>query len=464
MEYSNWLMCCSRGERVALQLTRRAPGFEAGVSSEPAAEPSSDPPPRAPAELSYNRVAGLADRYGTPLFVYQQSVIDDAVAAAAGMLPAGAGLCFAVKANPARGILQGFVHRGLGAEVASAGELAMALDAGFAAEKIVFSGPAKTKADHATAVKAGIAALHIESRQELGALQEVCAGLGQTAKVALRINFAAAAGSRRLGWGAQTPFGMTSEEAVDIGENLRAFPHLALIGLHHHAASQVLDGERLARRIGVFAAFCGEWRARFGLAYANIGGGLGIPEYADDAPLDLAPVERILAELARAGAPFAGLGAGLVAEPGRFLIGPAGAYVARVVRTREIGGTAFAFLDGGTHHVHRLSGTQRALRRPVAVSCLRPVAVSQIRPFELAGPLCTPVDRLASGALLPADLAPGDLLLFRNVGAYAKHASPLGFLGHDLPAEVLIAGEAEELIAAGRPIVIGPDAASAGWP
>ena len=394
----------------------------------------------------------LAGRVGTPFFVYDRAAIEASVAALRQVLPPASRLCFAIKANPAAGILRLFAQMGVGAEVASAGELALALAAGIPAKDVVFSGPAKTEADHLAAVSAGVAALHVESRQELLALEALCRAIGRRANVALRIALPDQRGARRLGWSAQSPFGMEPDEALAIAETSGEFPHIALIGLHNHAASQVLDATRFAGRLLSFGAFCSAWKARFGLAYVNIGGGFGVPVYADDEPLDLRPIAAALADLSAPGGPLAGLDAGLTAEPGRFLIGPAGTYVTRVVRTRKIGPQRFAFLDGGTHHVHALSGTQRALRRPVAVACLRAPATDLAR-FELAGPLCTPVDRLASDAPLPADLSPGDLLAFHHVGAYAKHASPLAFLGHDMPAEVLVDGLSETVIAPRQPAI-----------
>ncbi|MDF3808908.1 MULTISPECIES: alanine racemase [Rhodopseudomonas] len=392
-------------------------------------------------------VFALAQRHGTPLFLYDAPMMRDAAARLRRAAPPGAQLFYAVKANPAPGVIRLFAALGLGAEVASGGELQLALDCGVAPDAIVFSGPAKTASELAAAAEAGIYAVQAESWDELAVLQNVCAQRGLTARVALRVNLGSV-GARRGGWGGVSPFGMDQAALDYVVAHAARLDRLRIIGVHNHQSSQTLDPHHLVARFEAFAQVAARLNARFGFDFINFGGGFGAPFYADDEPIDLDPVRAFFAGLS--GGPLGDWRPRIAMESGRFLTGPAGAYVVRVVGVKRCFGVRFALLDGGIHHMLGLSGTMRALRRPVAVRRLGGRAGEAMEPTELAGPLCTPIDRLAGAAPLPADLAAGDLLLFGNCGAYAKHASPLNFLGHDWPAEVLRDGARNELLAPRR--------------
>jgi len=392
-------------------------------------------------------IAALARRYGTPLFVYDAPTMRAAAARLRRAIPRDARLFYAVKANPAPGVIRLFAALGLGAEVASGGELRLAIACGVAPGDIVFSGPAKTAAELSTAAGAGIFAIQAESWDELEALQGICRRLGVTARVALRVNLGRS-GARRGGWGGMSPFGMDDASLAHVAAHAAALDRVRIVGVHNHQASQTLEAGELVERFGAFARVAAQLNARFGFEFINFGGGFGAPFYVDDAPLDLAPVQAFFAALDGV---LGDWRPRIAVESGRFLTGPAGDYVAAVVGVKRSFGVRFALLDGGIHHVLGLSGTMRALRRPVAVRRLGG-SDRALEPTELAGPLCTPIDRLAGAAPLPADLAAGDLLAFGNCGAYAKHASPLNFLGHDWPAEVLRDGARCDLLAPRRSV------------
>jgi diaminopimelate decarboxylase len=394
------------------------------------------------------RFARLADAYRTPCFVYDAEAIRRNARRFSAALPASAIAFYAIKANPAPPIVRLLADLDFGAEVSSGGELALALGCGIAPSRIVFSGPAKTAAELEQAVRAGLLAIQVESTREIAVLQAICQRLDLRVRVALRVHLdPEGLAERRSGWAGASPFGMDQEELRAAAAQAARLDRIRVVGVHNHQGSQYLDASRLLARYAALLKVAAELGEMFALEYVNFGGGFGSPFYADDAALDLGPVRQFFADRSGRAGPFGAGRLAVAVEPGRLLVGTAGYYVARVVDVKRSFGVRFALLDGGIHHVLGLSGTMRTLRRPVSVFRPGTPADAPTQPTELAGPLCTPIDRLASAVELPRDLAAADLLVFANCGAYAKHASPVNFLGHDWPAEVLIDGDQERLCA-----------------
>ncbi|MBB4001906.1 hypothetical protein [Aurantimonas endophytica] len=395
--------------------------------------------------ISRARFERLAAHHGTPCFVYDGAAMRAAACQLLAALPAGAPLFYAIKANPNPAVVRLFGAMGLGAEVASRGELALALAAGIAPGRIVFSGPAKTDADITAAVAAGILAVQIESPDEVERLRVIAASQNRRVGVTLRLDIPATQAARRGGWVGDSAFGMDEAAAITILSDQAPASPLDIIGFHNHQASGSLVADDHVARFGAFLEAVLRLSRHRKPLLVNFGGGFGAPFYADDAPLDLGPIAAFLRGPVRAALAEAGLSPQLGFEAGRYLVRCAGTYLCRVVAVKTTHGRRFAALDGGSHHVASLSGTLRFLRRQVAVA--GPPRAGASLPIELCGPLCTPTDRLASAVPLPADLAPGDLLVFGNCGAYARQASALNFLGHDWPPEILVDGARETLVA-----------------
>jgi len=406
-----------------------------------------------PALVAGDRLAGLdpadlADRFGTPCYVYDLDVIDRQVGALRTVLPGRADIAFALKANPALAVVTYLGIQGLGADVASVGELATAMRAGIAPASIVMTGPGKRDDELEVAVRAGIRAITVESPGELARVERIAASLGRRQPVMLRAAVSDGAPLERVrlvGDDGAGKFGMDGGDLVDAARRAAASPHLSFVGLHAFGASNVLDADALVDHV----AATGRTAAALGravgipLAIVDAGGGLGIP-YADgEAPLDLhalgAGLAAVLGDWARD--PYLAE-ARLLLEPGRFLVGPAGTYVARVVDTKTVDGTAVAILDGGVHHVLRpaLVGQEHRLRVLSAAADREPR-----RPVTVAGPLCSGLDVLARGAILPA-LEVGDLVAVLDVGAYGFTESMPYFLSHPMPAEVIARAGRAELI------------------
>jgi len=386
----------------------------------------------------------LAARFGTPLYVYDLDVVERQVAALRAVLPPCFDLAYAVKANPSLGVVAHLGRLGLGADVASGGELETVFRAGIQPSQVVFTGPGKGSTELARAVAAGLRAVTIESPGELARLEAaaaVAAG-GRPVPVLLR---AAATADRRLeqvrliGDDGAGKFGMGPDDLAASARRAVGSAHLELLGLHAFGASNVLDAAALADHVDatVQAARTLAIATGFPVRLVDAGGGLGIAYEEEQEPLDLADFGRRLDELARGWArdPVT-RDARVLLEPGRFLVGPAGAYVARVVDRKSLDGREVAILDGGIHHLLRPALVRqqhrvRALGQPVDE------IAAATGPVTIAGPLCSGLDVLSTDALGRAPEV-GELVAVLDVGAYGFTESMPFFLSHPMPAEVAV--------------------------
>lgn len=412
------------------------------VALDPTDRPRRGRPPARNEILRSGRLAGLAprdlvDRFGTPLYVYDLEVIDRQVAALRAVLPDRTDLAYAVKANPALAIVQHLGSLGLGADVASGGELATALRAGIPPDRIVMTGPGKRDAELEAAVSAGIRAVTVESPGELTRLEGVARTIGRRQPVMLRAAVAETARLERVrlvGDDGAGKFGMDAADLIDGARLAARSEHLELLGLHAFGASNVLEASALVAHLATTSRAARELARLSGtvVRIVDAGGGLGIPYEPHEESLDLVGLGRGLAGIVDGWATDPLLAeARLLLEPGRFLVGPAGAYLATVVDTKTVDGTVVVILDGGVHHLLRpaLVGTEHRVRL-LSPSTRRPV------PVTVAGPLCSGLDVLATGTLM-APPSVGDLVAVLDVGAYGFTESMPLFLSHPIPAEVV---------------------------
>ena len=388
----------------------------------------------------------LATRFGTPLYVYDLDVVERQVAGLRAVLPPCFDLAYAVKANPSLGVVAHLGRLGLGADVASAGELETVLRAGIQPSQVVFTGPGKREVELARAVAAGLGAVTVESPGELARLEAAASATGRRVPILLR---AAATADRRLervrlvGDDGAGKFGMGPEDLAASARRAVGSTHLEVLGLHAFGASNVLDAAAVANHVEqtVQAARTLALATGFPLRLVDAGGGLGIAYEEDQEPLDLAEFGQLLATLARGWArdPVT-RDARILLEPGRFLVGPAGAYVARVVDRKSLDGRDVVILDGGIHHLLRPALVRqqhrvRALGQPATDTIAATAATTAA--VTIAGPLCSGLDVLSTDALGRAPEV-GELVAVLDVGAYGFTESMPLFLSHPMPAEVAI--------------------------
>ena len=310
--------------------------------------------PVAPAALTIEAgptVAGLEPEalvasHGSPLYVYDAGVLRARAAALRAAVPGGVDVAFAVKANSSPAVLATVAAAGLGADVASGGELRAVLRAGFDPARVVFTGPGKTDAELVAALETGVGALTLESLDELESLIELAAAARPGQGLALRLaTEGEAEGLPIISAPGNVKFGLTDAEADEAVARLSDRGLLApdgpfrLRGFHAFGASNVLDPAVLVAGVELLARRASRIAQRYGLELEllDAGGGLGIPYARGEAPLDIEALGRGLADELRTWDDRSGLRhARLVLEPGRWLVGPAGVYLCRVTRTKEL--------------------------------------------------------------------------------------------------------------------------------
>lgn len=376
----------------------------------------------------------LAHRAGqTPFFVYDRSKLTERVQLLRQMLAPSIRIHYSIKANPMPALIHHMATLVDGFDVASAGEMRMALDTGFSPTHISMAGPGKSDQDLRGAVGAGVT-VTLESQRQLEAVERIGVELGVTPRVALRINpdFQPANSGMRMGGGSRQ-FGVDAEKAPGMLKDI-ADRQLRLVGFHIFWGSQCLDAKTvIAAQRHVADLVVQLVDHTRDLEFVNMGGGFGIPYFDNEHTLDVGAAMREWVEPLRQRLP----GTRLVMEFGRYLVGEAGLYVCRVVDKKESRGEMFLITDGGLHHHLAASGNfGQVLRRNFPVAIGNRMGSSQQERCNVVGCLCTPLDRLADGVLLPvADV--GDYFIVGQSGAYARSASPADFLSHPHPVEIL---------------------------
>ena len=381
----------------------------------------------------------LAQRVGTtPFFAYDRGLISARVAELREHLPQGVHLHYAMKANPMPAVVQHLSRLVDGLDVASAGEMRVALDTGTAPELISFAGPGKSDAELTRAVAAGIV-VNVESEREIEVLTQLSRTLSVKPRVAIRVNpdFELKSSGMKMGGGPKQ-FGIDAERVPALLTRIGQLD-LDFRGFHIFSGSQNLRAAAIqeAQQKTIELALRLAAHAPSPVRTLNIGGGFGIPYFPGEQALDTAAVGASLAKLLPEVSQHLP-DAKVVVELGRYLVGEAGIYVCRIIDRKVSRGHVFLVTDGGLHHHLAASGNfGQVIRKNYPVVVGNKVVGSEREIASVVGPLCTPLDLLAdSMELAKADV--GDLIVVFQSGAYGLTASPIAFLSHPAPVEILV--------------------------
>lgn len=371
-----------------------------------------------------------AEAGDTPLFVYDLGIVRRRIERFRAAFP-GVGLHYAVKANPYPPLVAAIARLVDGIDVASAGEMRLALASGMAPGRISFAGPGKRDRELEEAIAAGVT-LNLESEGEAERALATAARIGRRARLAVRVNpdFELRGSGMKMGGGAK-PFGVDADRAGALIKRVAAEADYR--GLHVFAGSQALDARAIVEAQSGALALAARLEEESGVAapMVNLGGGFGIPYFPGDGPLDVEAVGAALGPGLRRGTDYA-------IELGRWLVGEAGVYLTRVVDRKTSHGEVFLVTDGGLHHQLAASGNfGTVVRRNYPVAVATRFGVEPEETASVVGCLCTPLDRLADRVALPRAEA-GDLIAVFLAGAYGATASPQAFLGHPPPLEMLV--------------------------
>ena len=380
----------------------------------------------------------LAKRVGGSFYAYDRGKVRERVEHVRKVLPPGIRIHYAMKANPMPALVQQMSGLVDGLDVASRGELKVALDTTMPPGEISFAGPGKTVDDLTSAIAAGIV-INLESSVEMERAAAIGEEIGYRPRVSVRINpdFELKSSGMKMGGGAK-PFGVDAELVPEMLERMAALD-LEFMGFHIFSGSQnlkagaIMEAQEKSIQLGIRMAQHAPVQPRI----LNIGGGFGIPYFPGEMPLDLESVGENLGRLL----PVVGKElpeAHVVIELGRYLVGEAGIYVTPVIDRKMSRGKVFIVTEGGLNHHLAASGNfGQVIRKnyPVAVGNKMEGKVREIA--SVVGPLCTPLDILADNMEL-AQAEIGDLIVVFQSGAYGATASPGLFLSQPRVTEVLI--------------------------
>jgi diaminopimelate decarboxylase len=383
----------------------------------------------------------LAERFGTPLYVYSASVIRERVQVfeqAFRKVPHT--LCYSVKANSNLGILRFLVRMNCGFDVVSGGELERVLRVGrAAARRTVFSGVGKTRAEMEAALAANILLFNVESESELTALAECAGRLKKTARVAFRVNPDVSAETHPyISTGLREhKFGVPITDAIRLYSLAAASRHLRVAGVSVHIGSQIVDVKPFTQTMERVADLVRELRANgHTIKYVDAGGGLGIDYHSDASDF----TEPVTAYAQAVMTPLRSLDVHLLLEPGRSIVGSAGILLTRVLYKKANHGKRFLIVDAAMNDLLRpsLYGAYHQIL-PVRASTGDPGET-----VDVVGPVCETGDFLARDRELPIT-EEGDLLAVLDTGAYGMVLAS-NYNTRPRPAEVLVDRKAIKLI------------------
>ena len=400
------------------------------------------PPDFAPADelLIGGRTAAalIAEAGDSPLFVYDYAIVAARIARFRAAFPREVALHYAVKANPFAPLVTAMVPAVDGIDVASGGEMALAIACGMDPAAISFAGPGKRDREIEAAIRGGVT-LNLESEAEGARALAIGTRIGMSPRLAVRVNpdFEIRGSGMRMGGGAK-PFGV---DAARVPALVQAIIRggAEWRGFHIFAGSQALDAGAIIEAQTATIALAADLAAAVGVSppLVNLGGGFGIPYFPGDQAVDVEAIGAALATTLTT-RPAVLRKTQFAIELGRWLVGEAGVYLTRIVDRKTSHGELYLVTDGGMHHQLAASGNfGTVVKRNYPIAVANRFGVAADETATVVGCLCTPLDRLADKVALPhAEV--GDVIALFLAGAYGATASPQAFLGHPPACEMLV--------------------------
>jgi diaminopimelate decarboxylase len=396
----------------------------------------------------------LAERHGTPLYVYSARTIRDNFRRLDQAL-AGVDhrVCFAMKANSNLAVLDLLAREGAGFDIVSGGELFRVLKAGGRADLCTFAGVGKTREEIEYALAAGVYSFNVESEAELLFINEVAGAMGKKAPVALRVNPDVDAQTHKyISTGkSHNKFGIGIDRILGVYEEAAKLPHLHIRGIQTHIGSQILETTPFVEALGKLAPIVEELKKLYAIEFFSIGGGVGIvyhgalksgdPGWWEESTAEGAKRIRF-EDYAKSMLPLLkGLGLKILLEPGRSIVGNAGALLAKVLYVKRTPAKYFVITDAGMNDLIRPALYQG---HHEIVPLKEPPVGTPIRRVDVVGPVCESGDFFAQDREL-ADLQPGDGIALLSAGAYG-FVMASNYNARRLPAEILVTGAQAEIV------------------
>lgn len=390
--------------------------------------------------MSNERLYQFVKEHETPCYVFDTSRIRRNYEALNKALPENFKILYSLKANSNPNIVRELKALGSSFDVASYTELKTVLDCGVPAEEISFVGPGKTEDEIRFALSERVGILVIESLDQLALVNRCAAEAKQVQNISIRVNpkeYYDSRGRKRLNRSIQ--FGIDEENLGSVFETLRKMPSIRVVGVHTHVQSQILDPEPIVKNFGITLQIFNDLKTRYApeLSVINFGGGFGIPYNENEKELDLQLLGKALTEFSNLRPPIRPY-----VETGRYLVGPAGYFVTKVLYRKESRGKNILIMDGGMNNNFSVVGALQFEGKKYKATALTGRPETEKHKYMLVGPSCYSMDVLANDLELP-EMRPGDYVCFHNSGAYGRSFSPILFLGQKVAQEYFVDGEIE---------------------
>ena len=389
----------------------------------------------------YHQKGLIVNMYGnelnTPCYIYHRKLIIDNYIKLKNALIEGSSLYYSMKANPMKEICQMLGDAGAGIEVASAGELDIALRAGISPEKIIFTSPGKTREELNIAIEKDIKIINVDSVEEARIIDEICEAKGKTLDISIRINPSYSNMNAKIKMsGVPSQFGIDEEIIDEALLLINELKHVRICGFQIYMGTQMLNAIDIVNNtdyaLDLFFKLSKTYSIN--LRFLNVGGGFGVKYFPNESDLDL---ELLREQMERLRSKYIDRlnGVEVIFESGRFITAEAGEYVVKVLYVKESKGIKYVICDGGSNFHSAAAFLGRFVRNNFPIRC---------HPFEgekeiatVVGPLCTPLDVIGQKVEVNKHIKPGDLIIIDKSGAYGLTYSPLEFLHHNRPLEII---------------------------
>lgn len=386
-------------------------------------------------------IVDLVKQFDTPFYLYYPEVLEKKLKCLNSALP-GFEKYYSVKSNPTPAVLHFFLEKGCGLNVATYGELLLAIKCGCPPSRILLAGSGKTDKELEAGVEMGVSEIHVESIEEIKKLSAIAKMYNHQVQVALRINPGEISGGGEI-WMEEKPaaYGLDETELETAANTVMRSENLNLCGLNAYFGTQNLDyrfmlcayeytfniAERLAEYSGC------------DLKTIDFGGGFGVPYYAHEREFCIDEFGKQLQRTIKSAQQKKGLGDMiLVVEPGRYLVAEGGLYVTKVIACKKSYDKRYIIVDGGIHHHLAATGNLgHVIKRNFPLAVANRLDDDTVGPMDVTGRQCSALDTLARDVILP-DVKVGDIIVFFQSGAYARSVSPMGFRSHPEPIEIFI--------------------------
>lgn len=394
------------------------------------------------------KMVEAATRFGSPIYYYDSNILENQFQALRNALHRNVEIFYSIKANPNITICNELRKLGACAEICSYYEIMAALKAGFKPNDIIFVGPAKSNKEIKKCLELGIYAIVCESLTEFKRIAQIAKALGKVASVALRINPDHVSKSALLKMGGKpSQFGMDEQFILEHGEKLLDEPNVTVVGIHIYNGTRILNAATIIENTDYILKLAHRLQTKWGVVFkmVDIGGGLGVPYFSNEAELSLSELKTGMDNIIES---YLALypKTRIILESGRYLVAECGSLISKVVDIKQSKGEWFAVTDGGTNCHMAAVGVGALIKSNFPIEAVTQTGSSaEYDTYNITGPLCTPGDLVGKQVRLPK-LSIDDYIIIQNSGAYGPTASPVMFLSHGFPAEVIVNGDNMYLI------------------